>query len=90
MPQGGSSCCQRVEGVPYAADRVDILDRSLVWLIGNDHPDATVVSPNGGEVITGNTIPVSWTEAPFGSATIAGRSIRYSVDGGWRVVGHGR
>jgi len=71
-----------------AADRVDILDRSLVWLIGNDHPDAAIVSPNGGEVITGSTIPVSWTETPHGSATIVGRSIRYSADGGlsWQLV----
>ncbi len=70
------------------ADRVDILDRSLVWLIGNDHPDVTVASPNGGEVIADSTIPVSWTEAPHGSATIAARSIRYSADGGrsWQLV----
>ena len=71
-----------------AADRVDILDRSLLWLIGNDHPDATVVSPNGGEVITAGTIPVSWTETAYGGATITGRSIRYSADGGrsWQLV----
>ena len=71
-----------------AADRVDILDRSLVWLIGNDHPDVMVVGPNGSEVVTGATVSVSWTEAPHGGATIAGRSIRYSADGGlsWQGV----
>ncbi|MEO5617313.1 MAG: S8 family serine peptidase [Candidatus Eisenbacteria bacterium] len=71
-----------------SADRVDILDRSLLWLIGNDHPDVTVVSPNGGEVIAANSIPISWTETPYGGATIIGRSIRYSTDGGrsWQLV----
>lgn len=71
-----------------ATDRAGILDRSLQWLIGNDHPDVTVTSPNGGETITSNTIQVSWTEAPHGTASIASRAIRYSADGGrsWKVV----
>lgn len=71
-----------------AADRTDILDRSLIWLIGNDHPDVAVQSPNGGEVVNGNTVSVTWTETPHGGATIAQRAVYYSPDGGqsWRLV----
>ncbi len=71
-----------------AADRTDILDRSLVWLVGNDHPDVQVTSPNGGETIATSTVPVTWTETAYGGATVTARSIRVSADGGrsWQVV----
>jgi subtilase family protein/flagellar hook capping protein FlgD len=75
-------------GLVDAAVRTDVLDKTLIWLIGNDHPDVTVTAPNGGEVVTGNTVSVTWTEAAFGGASIAARSILYSGDGGatWNLV----
>lgn len=71
-----------------AATRADILDKTLVWLIGRDHPDVAVTSPNGGDVITTNTTSIAWTETAFGGTSIAARSILYSSDGGssWNLI----
>ena len=32
--------------------RSDILDKTLIWLVGHDHPSVTVTAPNGGETLT--------------------------------------
>jgi subtilase family protein/flagellar hook capping protein FlgD len=74
-----------------AAARADILDKTVIWLIGRDHPDVTVTSPNGGEVITSGPVSVSWTEAAFGGATVTSRSLFYSRDGGssWNLITNG-
>jgi hypothetical protein len=75
---------------PSDATRADILDRTLVWLIGGDHPDVTVVSPNGGEVFSSGPVSVAWSSA---TDTANGRNpasvrIEYSDDGGmsWNLV----
>ena len=78
-------------GLVDPAVRADVLDRTLIWLIGNDHPDVTIVAPNGGEVITTGTVTIYWTEAAHGGAGIASRSLFYSSDGGssWNLVASG-
>jgi subtilisin family serine protease len=75
-------------GILDATTRADVLDRSLIWLIGNDHPDATVTSPNGGETIATSTASIAWTETPYGTTSIAGRALWYSADGGssWHLI----
>ncbi len=64
------------------AAREDILDKTLIWLIGHDHPDAAVTAPNGGEELTGSSVSVSWTETAYGGTSVAARSLSYSPDGG--------
>jgi hypothetical protein len=68
--------------------RDDILDKTLIWLIGHDHPDVVVGSPNGGETVTGNSVTVSWTETAYGGTAIGGRVISYTSNGGasWNVI----
>lgn len=72
------------------ATRAAVLDETLQWLIGGDHPDAVVVAPNGGETITTPTTQISWTVA---TDTGAGRNLgtvrlEYSDDGGmsWNLI----
>ena len=71
-----------------AAARDDILDKTLIWLIGHDHPDVAVGSPNGGEVLTGESVEITWTETAYAGQAIASRSIEYSSDGGasWAAI----
>jgi hypothetical protein len=68
--------------------RNDILDRTLIWLVGNDHPDVAVSAPDGGESFGGGPVSVSWTETAHGGAAVAQRSLHYSSDGGatWILV----
>lgn len=69
-------------------NRADVLDKTLVWLIGHDHPSAAVTAPNGGETFTGSTINITWTEAADGGFSIATRKIYYSDNGGdsWNLI----
>lgn len=80
--------CYEWAQINDAASRADILDKTLIWLIGHDHPDVVVSSPNGGEVVTSNQVGVSWTETAFGGNSVAARSIYYTSDGGasWHLV----
>lgn len=68
--------------------RSDILDKTLIWLIGHDHPTVTVTAPNGGESFTGNTASISWTEATDTGYTVASRRIYYSDNSGdsWTLI----
>ncbi len=72
------------------ATRAAVLDETIQWLIGGDHPDAVVVAPNGGETITTGTTQISWTAS---TDTGAGRNLgtvrlEYSDDGGmsWNLI----
>jgi subtilase family protein/flagellar hook capping protein FlgD len=78
-------------GIVSPLDRADILDKSLIWLIGRDHPDVAVTSPNGGATVTADNLSVSWTEASYGGTAIASRSLYYSDDGGvtWHLISNG-
>lgn len=70
------------------ASRQDALDKTLIWLIGRDHPDVVVTAPAPASVITTNSTSVSWTETTFGGTIVASRRIDYSSDGGssWNLV----
>lgn len=62
--------------------RNDVLNKTLVWLIGRAHPLTMVTAPNGGETFTGASANISWTESTFGATTVASRTVEYSLDGG--------
>lgn len=68
--------------------RADILDKTLIWLIGRDHPVADLTAPNGGETFTGTTVNVTWTESAAPGYSIAARKIYYSDNGGdsWTLI----
>ena len=36
--------------------RADVLDKTLIWLVGRDHPTVDLTAPNGGEIITGSLV----------------------------------
>src|SRR5262249_45542258 len=67
--------------------RAGIFDKTLIWLIGRDHPTVAVTAPNGGETFTTSPVSVSWTEA-FDGATAGSRKIEYSDDAGqsWTLI----
>lgn len=68
--------------------RAAVLNKTLVWLIGNDHPDVTVTYPKGGESITSDTITVTWDTKAYGGASIDKTSLYYSSNGGqaWNLI----
>jgi hypothetical protein len=68
--------------------RSDVLDKTLIWLVGHDHPSAAVTAPNGGETFTGNSVSVSWTEVVDVGFTVASRKLYYSGNGGdsWTLI----
>ncbi len=71
-----------------ASARQDILDKTLIWLIGRDHPDVTVTAPAPASVVVSSPASISWTEATYGGTIVASRRIDYSSDGGasWNLV----
>jgi len=73
---------------PDDVTRTDILDKTLIWLIGHDHPDLTVTAPNGGETFSSGPIPITWSEAAANGHSIASRAIFVSSNGGqsWGLV----
>jgi hypothetical protein len=68
--------------------RSDILDKTLIWLVGHDHPSVTVSGPNGGEVFTDSTVSVSWTEATDTGYGVGSRRVYCSDNGGdsWTLI----
>jgi hypothetical protein len=62
-------------------DRGSIINRTVVWLIGHDHPDVQVTSPNGGEVFPGVTIPIDWSRQVY-STGVNSQALFYSPDDG--------
>jgi hypothetical protein len=68
--------------------REDVFDKTLIWLIGRDHPDVTLTSPNGGEVVTSGTTTIAWNETAYAGTSIASRSLYYSTNGGasWTLL----
>lgn len=77
-------------GSAVDATRTDVLDKTLTWLVGGDHPDATIVSPNGGEVFTAGPVSISWTSATdvANGRNLASTKLEYSLDGGtsWTLI----
>ncbi len=68
--------------------REDVLQKTIVWLVGRDKPHATVTAPNGGEVLSASTTTVTWTESTAGGTGVANRRLEYSLDGGqsWSTI----
>jgi hypothetical protein len=62
--------------------RSAILDSTINWLLGHDHPDVVVTYPNGGEILPGPSVAVTWTRALWGGAVVATQSLFYSPDAG--------
>jgi hypothetical protein len=65
-----------------SAVRDGILDRTLVWLFGRARPVIVVTAPNGGEVLTANSVNITWNETLGLGVNADSRTIEYSVDGG--------
>ncbi|MCK4757710.1 MAG: S8 family serine peptidase, partial [Thermoplasmata archaeon] len=40
--------------------RSDVMDKSLIWLLGGDHPDLSLTYPTGGETLSG-TETITWS-----------------------------
>ena len=74
----------RLNGVSSAhnAVRSDVLDKTLIWLLGRARPQVTVTSPNGGELVTTSTVSITWTSSTAPGTSVANRRIEYSLDGG--------
>ena len=72
---------------PSSPMRAEVMKRTLAWLMGRDKPYVTVTAPNGGEVLTGNSVNITWTESTDGT-NVAQRIVEYSLDGGlaWTVL----
>ncbi|MBZ0267557.1 S8 family serine peptidase, partial [bacterium] len=73
-----------------ATDRADVLDETVQYLIGGDHPDAAIVSPNGGGTITTSPASISWTAGTDVGAgrNLGGVRLEYSDDSGmsWNLI----
>ena len=65
-----------------SATRTDLLDKTILWLLGRPRPTVHVTSPNGEEVVAGASVNITWTEGAGPGRTIASRALEYSLDGG--------
>ena len=77
-----------VSGVTTNSIRTDVLNRTIVWFIGRDHPAVRVSAPNGAETITTNTVQVNWTRTTSG-AVVSSQTLYYSANSGeqWNFLG---
>lgn len=70
-----------VSYVPLQAgspQRTDILNKTIIWLLGRSPPVVRVTFPNGGETFTTNTLNINWQR----SALLSSQEIWYSNDDG--------
>jgi len=76
---------------PTHPARTDILNKMFIWLIGHDHPDVTLNSPQGGQTYNSSPITVDWVAVAHGGATIDTTWIEYSPDAGqtWIIITSG-
>lgn len=69
-------------GMPFSVKRTDILDKTIIWLLGmRDHPDVTVSTPNGGETYNGNSLTIFWNRTTLGT-NVFSQAAYYSGDAG--------
>jgi hypothetical protein len=71
-----------VDGVYADAARTEIVDKTLLWLVGHDHPDVAITAPAGGSSFTATPVTISWTRTTHGGTSVASQTIHYSPDGG--------
>ena len=64
--------------------RAVVLDKTLIWMIGRDHPNVDLTGPVGGEVFAGPTVTITWSESGDAGAAIGSRKIFYSDNSGNR------
>ncbi|RPJ46803.1 MAG: hypothetical protein EHM19_03770, partial [Candidatus Latescibacterota bacterium] len=66
--------------------RANVLDKSLRWLIGRDHPDVVLTTLAGGGTIVSSPAMVRWNETAPGG--VGARRIEWSTDGGgsWNPI----
>jgi hypothetical protein len=69
-------------GAAHEARRTGVLESSMRWLLGHRPPHVTITSPNGGETVTGDFLPVRWRIEPDSGRAIVSRTVTYSLDGG--------
>jgi len=69
----------------------EILNKEFIWLIGHDHPDATLSSPSGGATYTSSPLSIEWNTTAHGGASIDSTWVEYSPDGGqtWIEIASG-
>jgi hypothetical protein len=74
-----------------SATRNDLLDKTILWLIGRPRPTVQLTAPNGGEVITTTSVDITWNETAGPGRAIATRTLEYSLDGGssWAALASG-
>ncbi|MBU4143560.1 MAG: S8 family serine peptidase [Candidatus Thermoplasmatota archaeon] len=70
-------------GTDLNMDRATIADRSIIWLMGGDHPDVTVLNNNGQaeDGTWSGTRTITWTVA-----NAVSQSVQISKDGGQSYV----
>jgi hypothetical protein len=56
--------------------RSDTMDKTLIWLLGADHPEVTLIQPTGGEVISG-VYDIQWTCVDADNIKVFYRPDRY-------------
>jgi hypothetical protein len=81
LPSKLMSCFFEITGIADDFDRGSVINKTIVWLIGHDHPDVQVISPNGGEVYIGNSIQINWSRQVY-STGINSQVLLYSPDDG--------
>ncbi|MGB3340707.1 MAG: S8 family serine peptidase [bacterium] len=72
---------------PSSTIRANILNNMFIWLIGHDHPDATLSSPQGGQTYSSSPISIAWTASAHGGASIDTTWLEYSPDEGQTWIG---
>ncbi|MEO0095526.1 MAG: S8 family serine peptidase [candidate division WOR-3 bacterium] len=73
---------------PNSPIRNDIINKTLIWLIGHDHPDVVINSPVSDTTYTTSPIIIDWNATAYGGAEIDTIRIEYSPDGGqtWCLI----
>ncbi len=68
--------------------RSDVLDKTMVWLIGHDHPDVSVTNPAAGDSETGNSVNIQWDKTTYGGTGVYQTKIYYSDNAGdaWYLI----
>jgi hypothetical protein len=68
--------------------RAAVLDKTVRWLIGRDHPDVVLTTFASGGTITSSPVTIRWNETTYGGAGAGQRRIEWSGDGGasWNTI----
>ena len=68
--------------VVETAIRSEVLDKGITWLLGShDHPDVSIIQPDGGETIVTDTYNVQWDVTTYGAGVLS-QEMFYSPNAG--------